>query len=522
MNMKRNNVFVAIVLLLSATSCEQLSQNGEIYGVVSDRGFDGQPVPVVNLTLAPSGKSTVTGTDGRYIFTDVPPGDSYSIHFSKQGYKDGDKNNISVISQGRTQCDIQIEMLIEGVDIDKKELDFGLNSQNNTLSFNFQNKYNQTLTYEIVHNCGWISSITPQSGNLSYTSVASVVVVIDRELLSLGENTTKIIIRTSLGSYDLNVRAVKLSNRLPALNTLDVTDIHSSTAVLKGQIIDIGEPRYTKRGFIYSELSSPTPDNSKEVTAIISDEDIFSCGIDGLVLGKSYYVKAFAVNSEGTAYSSNTVKFTTQSVSPQIETLEPINIDEENNAIVLRGNVIYAGDPEYSEIGFAYSNVYQNPTIEDGKIAVAGFSGTGIFEKRIVLQGPLHEYYVRSYALSVNGEVYGESVKISPTEYYNIPSANLSVQKKDIGCGTWESMNNLCKNSTVGGFTDWRLPTKEELATLFNLREEIGGFEGSGYWSSSFNGSYRYIINFSSGSLSSYYAGNEFHARCVRTINQNE
>lgn len=521
MNMKRNNVFVAIVLLLSATSCEQLSQNGEIYGVVSDRGFDGQPVPVVNLTLSPSGKSTVTGTDGRYVFTDVPPGDSYSIHFSKQGYKDGEKNNISVISRGRTQCDVQIEMLIEGIEIDKNELDFGQNSQDNTLSFNFQNKYNQTLTYEIVHNCGWISSVTPKSGTLSYGSVASVVVVINRELLSLGENTTKIIISTSLGSYDLNVRAVKLSNRLPSLNTLDATDIHSSTAILKGQIIDIGEPKYTKRGFIYSELSSPTPDNSKEVTAIISDEDIFSCGIDGLVLGKSYYVKAFAVNSEGTAYSSNTVKFTTQAARPQIETLAPTSIDEENNAVVLRGKVIYAGDPEYTEIGFAFSKVYQNPTVEDGKIIVTGYSGTGEFEKRVTLQGSLYDYYVRAYAIDTRGEVYGAPVKITPVDFYNIPSANLSVQKRDVGKGGWSSMYNLCNNSNVGGFTNWRLPSKEELGTLYGLRDEIGNFEKAYYWSSDESYSGHYVVSFSNGDLWSNSSG-ENYARCVRTLNKNE
>lgn len=41
-----------------------------------------------------------------------------------------------------------------------------------------------------------------------------------------------------------------------------------------------------------------------------------------------------------------------------------------------------------------------------------------------------------------------------------------------------------CANLTVGGFSDWYLPAKDELATLYENRSDIGGFSVAAYLSS--------------------------------------
>ena len=43
----------------------------------------------------------------------------------------------------------------------------------------------------------------------------------------------------------------------------------------------------------------------------------------------------------------------------------------------------------------------------------------------------------------------------------------------------------VCYNLTEGGYSDWYLPSKDELNQLYLSRVAIGGFEGAGYWSSS-------------------------------------
>ena len=101
---------------------------------------------------------------------------------------------------------------------------------------------------------------------------------------------------------------------------------------------------------------------------------------------------------------------------------------------------------------------------------------------------------------------------------YELPSAGLMVQTEDLGHVDWSSAKLLCENSTVAGYNDWRLPTKEELMTLYSNRELIGGFVDECYWSSSLYGSNHYFVNFSNGVSSwSPNNNNHYYVRAVRT-----
>jgi hypothetical protein len=125
-----------------------------------------------------------------------------------------------------------------------------------------------------------------------------------------------------------------------------------------------------------------------------------------------------------------------------------------------------------------------------------------------------HEYAELSVKISNN---------IDNDLYIELKAAGIAVQRKDINTTSlnWNSLNSLCENSIVGGFTDWRLPTKDELAIIFNERDVIGGFNNngfyfsstygvnSGYWGISFNTGY-----FSYGSSNSSLG----YARAVRSL----
>ena len=101
---------------------------------------------------------------------------------------------------------------------------------------------------------------------------------------------------------------------------------------------------------------------------------------------------------------------------------------------------------------------------------------------------------------------------------YELPSASLMVQTEDLGCVDWNSAKLLCENSTVAGYNDWRLPTKEELMTLYSNRDLIGGFCNEQYWSSSEYGNHYYFINFYNGGMGHNSSGSRFHVRAVRTF----
>jgi hypothetical protein len=72
------------------------------------------------------------------------------------------------------------------------------------------------------------------------------------------------------------------------------------------------------------------------------------------------------------------------------------------------------------------------------------------------------------------------------------------------GCTSTTIAARLCNNLVSGGYSDWYLPSRDELTRLYNNRISIGGFNNASYWSSSQVGSTTaWSINFSNGSSSS-------------------
>ncbi len=50
-------------------------------------------------------------------------------------------------------------------------------------------------------------------------------------------------------------------------------------------------------------------------------------------------------------------------------------------------------------------------------------------------------------------------------------ATGLTWSVKDSGSDTnWVQANNYCENLSLGGFTDWRLPTRDELETIYDKR----------------------------------------------------
>jgi hypothetical protein len=329
---------------------------------------------------------------------------------------------------------------------------------------------------------------------------------------------------TNDSSNKYSVRAVR-KNVLPKVSILPASNISENSVTLNGKLEIAGNPAYTERGFVYGTNHNPTlPGDGKIISYTSKSDSAFSATLNGLTMGASYYVCAYITNSIGTVYSEELPIIVANQMA-QVSTLQVSDIME--TSAVFHGNIDSKGIPAYTEKGFAYSNVFRNPTIDDNKQPVSG-AGIGEFSANIsgLTSGAI--YYVRAYATNNEGTAYGEAKSFTPNapNVVVLPVAGLMVQKTDISGNStvsWSTANSLCENSTLDGYTDWRLPTKNELAVLYNERNTIGGFVQSGsyssYWSSTFEyetsyADYYWYQSFSNGSQG--YGYSAIKARCVR------
>ncbi len=311
-------------------------------------------------------------------------------------------------------------------------------------------------------------------------------------------------------------------------------DVHAkaytANAVVSGnQVILNGE--YTKdyyynvseAGFVYATNNNPQNGGTKVKCKIDEIKEVnsaykLSTTISNLPYGTTYYFQAYATTEYGTAYGE--ILSFSISGNPAVSTLDVSNITK--TTATLNGRIDYEGNPAYTERGFVYSKLFPRPTVEDASDATTKISVSGRSEDFSANVSSLTEntlYYVRAYATNVDGTVYGEVKTFRPGQQDYVIIDNLMVQTKDLGKSNWSSAKQMCMNSRIGGYSDWRLPTLAELSILYANKEEIGGFTSEGYWSSTEGYDWAYYINFSTGNHGTPYKSSQYYVRAVRTIN---
>lgn len=319
----------------------------------------------------------------------------------------------------------------------------------------------------------------------------------------------------------------------PTVMTLNVTNVTETTATCIGSVIDDGGTAIIEKGVCWSTMPNPTVDNAHINGGTEIGE--FTINIDNLTPNTTYYVRAYAENSEGLSYGEDICFSTLEEIvllPPTVMTNVVTNIT--HNSAIFNGDVVDDGGAIVTEKGFCWS-VSPDPTIYDNHINVGADEGQ--FTIEIIGLNPETTYYVKAYAVNSVDVSYGESLSfttleeecfINGYEYVDLglPSG-LKWATCNVGSTTpegygdffaWGEINTkdsyTPQNSITNGYqigdisgneqydaaranwgATWRLPTKEELQELLdncvfekNIQNGVNGYKVTGR-----NGKYIFI-----------------------------
>ncbi len=172
-----------------------------------------------------------------------------------------------------------------------------------------------------------------------------------------------------------------------------------------------GSATVTLRGVVWS--TSPTPTISLSTkTSNGGGTGSFTSSLTSLTPNTTYYVRAYATSSAGTAYG-NDVTFKTTAAAVPILSTTAINTISATTAAG-GGNISADGGAPVTVRGVVWSKS-PGPTIALSTKTRDG-SGKGSFTSSLKSLTPNTTYYVRSYATNSVGTAYGNEIKIKTLE----------------------------------------------------------------------------------------------------------
>lgn len=236
---------------------------------------------------------------------------------------------------------------------------------------------------------------------------------------------------------------------MPSVATTAISNRTGISASSGGTVTSDGGATVTARGVCWGPAINPTIANTKTTDG--SGTGVFVSNITGLDVGKTYYVRAYATNSVGTAYGSSVLVVT------------GIGASYEGGIIAY---IFQAGDP--------------------------GF-----------VAGQTHGIIVTPTDVSIGAEWGCSGTLISGANLTALGTGNQNTAAIIAGCSASYTAAKLCDDLSLGGYTDWYLPNIYELGLVRTNKAQIGSFATSYYWSSlQSDATSAHAANFGSGSAS--------------------
>ena len=267
------------------------------------------------------------------------------------------------------------------------------------------------LIYVTAYGVCWSTEENPTlADNNTNEGATNVAVVFSSEMSGLEPGTRYFVrayAREWWGSISYgDVVAFTTTKFLPTVTTQPVTNIKSKSALGHGTVESLGMSNPTQHGVCWNSDGDPTIDDKRTEEGDLYDTGSFTTEIKGLKSNRTYFVRAYVTNYEGTAYG-NEVVFTT-SPSPPIVSTQDID-DISSTSAVMNGTILDVGSPDPTQHGFCW-NTTGMPDLGDDITEQGEANETGPFSFVLTELLPNMTYYVNAYATNTAGTSYGDEV----------------------------------------------------------------------------------------------------------------
>ncbi|MES2850067.1 MAG: hypothetical protein V4685_13495 [Bacteroidota bacterium] len=278
---------------------------------------------------------------------------------------------------------------------------------------------------------------------------------------------------------------------LATVSTSSVSGITGSTATGGGNVSTDGGGTITARGLCYD--LNPNPTIANNVVTATGETGSFTSTMTNLGPSATYYVRAFATNTAGTAYG-NEVSFTTNAITfPTIITTAATSIS--STSAVCGGQITNDGGDPMIQNSIVYGTTH-NPTTADNYLSTTSI-GEGSYSIPVTGLLPNTTYYVRAYTgNSFIGPTYAAEISFTTlaegffAATYNFDSVKTTSGLVDptplpvvngIGFGTFSGVGAGAPslNSTAAfrfSLTDWTLGATNGSNTFTSATDSTGKY----------------------------------------------
>ena len=212
--MKKSVYLICTLYLLTGIwqacgSKEEVTTTGSIYGTVLDKET-GEPIRNAEISLSPSGKTTVVGSNGAYEFVNLEAG-MYTVNVQADGY-DHNSKTANVVNGESTACDFHLTKTIINQDLEIAPTSLNFGTTQNQLSVTITNRGTEETAWSLdLGACKWLSA-NPVSGRIGAAKTQAIIFSVDRSLLQKDE-TTVVTLSAFGNSYPMNVSCAIVQNK---------------------------------------------------------------------------------------------------------------------------------------------------------------------------------------------------------------------------------------------------------------------------------------------------------------------